>query len=66
MTNAASNFWRDGRQFPSDRQFDDAISDYERHEQRLGDDPNAIADAMGITRGSGCVIRRMARERREI
>lgn len=63
MTNAASNFWRDGRSFPTDRQYAEAMDAYDALKQRLGDDPNAIADHMGWTRGTACVVRRMLSER---
>jgi hypothetical protein len=49
---------------PSQRQFDQAMDEYELIEMHVGDNPNLIADRMGISRGSGCVIRRMCRERR--
>lgn len=52
-----------GGYYPTQRQIDAACDDYEQLEKQLGDDPNAIADAMGITRGSGCVLRRICRER---
>jgi hypothetical protein len=51
---------------PSQAQFDRAMDDYERVAALLGDDPNAIADHMGWTRGTGCVLKRMAAERRGV
>jgi hypothetical protein len=49
---------------PSAQQVASAIDEYERFELQLGDDPSAIADCLGWTRGTGAVIRRMSRERR--
>jgi hypothetical protein len=49
---------------PSKRQYDDAMDAYDRLEARLGDNPSAIADHLGWSRGTGAVIRRMSRERR--
>lgn len=63
MSNAASAFGRDGRQFPTDAQYREAMDAYEALKPLLGDDPNAIADRLGWTRGTGCVVRRMANER---
>ena len=53
MSNRMSPYWRDGRQFPTAAQFDRAMDDYDRLSAQLGDDPNAIADRMGWTRGTG-------------
>ena len=64
MTNAATPYFRDGRQFPSDKQFADAMDAYDALRPLLGDDPNAIAQHLGWTGGTAAVIRRMANERR--
>ena len=51
---------------PSERVLDAAMDAYDRLERSLGDDPSAIADHMGWTRGTGAVVRRMVRERRGV
>lgn len=63
MSNMVSGLFRDGRNFLSQAQLDGMANAYERLTGTYGDNPNAIADEMGWTRGTGCVVRRISRER---
>jgi hypothetical protein len=63
VSNAATPFFRDGRTFPTPAQYAEAMDAYAALKARLGDDPNAIADALGWTRGTGCRIRYLLNER---
>ena len=62
MSNAATAFWRDGRQFPTLSQMLEAADQFDALADR-GLDLSAIAEAMEVTPGSVCVIRRWSMER---
>ena len=55
MSNAATNFFRDGRAYPSEAQLDAAMSELAEHLSR-GFELADASDRMGVSRGTGCVI----------
>ena len=55
MANQATNFFRDGRAYPSEAQLDAAMSELAEHLSR-GFELADASDRMGVSRGTGCVI----------
>ena len=62
MPNMATPFFKDGRFYPTLSQMLEAVDQFDALTAR-GLGLNAIADAMEVTRGSVCVIRRWSLER---
>lgn len=62
MSNMATPYFRDGRSYPTKAQINEAVDAFDRFAAKglVLDD---IAEELGVTRGSICVIRRWSLER---